>query len=107
MCWKDAKKKANPKPKRSVNYSPRLAEIEITDFVESYLNYSSERVLDMNKIDEDYKGILMENSTTTDKLDATYKKYLKDLISENTENVVFVKHLKKQSRATYCSYYSV
>ena len=107
LCWKDAKKKANPKPERSVNYSPRLAEIEITDFVESYLNDSSERVLDMNKIDEDYKGILMENSTTTDKLNATYKKYLKDLISENTENVVFVKHLKKQSRATYCSYYSV
>ena len=31
----------------------------------------------MNKIDEIYKGILMENGTTTDKLNATYKKIIK------------------------------
>ena len=37
----------------------------------------------------------MKNGTTTDKLNATYKKYLKDLISENIENVVFVKHTQK------------
>ena len=37
----------------------------------------------------------MENGTTTDKLHATYKKYLKDLISENIENVVFVTHTQK------------
>ena len=72
-----------------------LADIEITDFVESYLNDSSERVLDMNKIDEIYKGIFMENGTTTDELNATYKKCLKDLISENIENIVFVKHTQK------------
>ena len=37
----------------------------------------------------------MENSTATGKLNAAYKKYLKDLISENIENVVFVKHTQK------------
>ena len=61
LCWADAKKKATPKSEQSANYSRTLADIEITDFVESYLNDSSERVLDMNKIDEIYKGILMEN----------------------------------------------
>ena len=71
-----------------------MADIKITDFVEGYLNYSSERVLDI-KIDKIYMGTLMENGTTTDKLCATYKKYLKDLISENIENVVFVKHTQK------------
>ena len=65
--------KATPKFERPVNYSRTLADIEITDFVESYLNDSSERVLDINKIDKIYKGILMENGTTTDKLHATYK----------------------------------
>ena len=49
----------------------------------------------MNKIDEIYKGIFMENGTTTDKLNATYKKYLKVLISENIENIVFVKPTQK------------
>ena len=49
----------------------------------------------MNKIDEIYKGIFMENATTTDKLNATYKKYLKVLISENIENIVFVKPTQK------------
>ena len=29
----------------------------------------------MNKIDRIYKGIPMESGTTTDKLNATYKKY--------------------------------
>ena len=61
-----------------------LADIEITDFVESYLNGSSERVLDMNQIDEIYKGIPMENGTTTERLNATYKKYLEDLIDLKT-----------------------
>ena len=38
----------------------------------------------------------MENGgNTIDKLNATYKKYLKGLISENIENVVFVKHTQK------------
>ena len=41
----------------------------------------------MNNIDEVYKDIIMENGT--------YKKYLKDLISENIENVVFLKHTQK------------
>ena len=68
LCWADAKKKANPKSKRSVNCSCKLR----VTFVESYLNDSSEkRALDINKIDEIYKVILMENRTTTDKLNAT------------------------------------
>ena len=46
----------------------------------------------MNKIDEIYTGIFKENGTITDKLNVTYKKYMKDLISENIESVVFVKH---------------
>ena len=95
LCWADAKMKATPKSEQSVNYSRTLTDIEITDFVESYLNDSSKRVLDMNKIHEIYKGILMENGITTAKLDATYKKYLKDLISQNIENVLFVKHTHK------------
>ena len=37
----------------------------------------------------------MENGITTDKFNAAYKKYLKDLICENIENVVFVKHTQK------------
>ena len=72
-----------------------LAEIKITDFAENCLHDSSERELDINKIDKIYKGILMENGTTTDNLNATYKKYLKDLISESKENVVFVKQAQK------------
>ena len=59
-----------------------MTDIEITEFVESYLNDSSDRVLEISKIDKIYKGILMENGNTTDKLNATYKKYLKDLINE-------------------------
>ena len=59
-----------------------MTDIEITEFVESYLNDSSDKVLEISKIDEIYKGILMENGNTTDKLNATYKKYLKDLINE-------------------------
>ena len=55
-----------------------MADIETTNFVESYLNDSSDRVLDVNKIDEIFRGILMENGTTTDKRNATYKKYLND-----------------------------
>ena len=92
LCWADAKKKANPKSERLVNFSCKFTDIEITDFVQSYLNDFSERVLDMNKIDEIYTGIFKENGTTTDKLNVTYKKYMKDLISENIESVVFVKH---------------
>ena len=59
-----------------------MTDIEITEFVESYLNDSSDKVLEISKIDEIYKGILMENGNTTDKLNATYKKFLKDLINE-------------------------
>ena len=62
---------ANPNSERSVNFSCKLADIEITGFAQSYLNDSSERVLDMNEIDEIYKGILKENGTTTDKLNVT------------------------------------
>ena len=96
LYWADAEKKATSTSERSINYSRRLADIEITDYVESYLNDSSERVLNINKIDKIYKGILKENGTTTDKVNATYKKYLKDLISENIENVVVVKHTRKK-----------
>ena len=59
-----------------------MTDIEITEFVESYLNDSSDKVLEISKIDEIYKGILMENGNTTDKLNATYRKFLKDLINE-------------------------
>ena len=59
-----------------------MTDIEITEFVESYLNDSSDKVLEISKIDEIYKGILMENGNTTDKLNATYKKFLKDLMNE-------------------------
>ena len=59
-----------------------MTDIEITEFVESYLNDSSDKVLEISKIDEIYKVILMENGNTTDKLNATYKKYLKDLMNE-------------------------
>ena len=59
-----------------------MTDIEITEFVESYLNDSSDKVLEISKIDEIYKGILMENGNTADKLNATYKKFLKDLINE-------------------------
>ena len=48
LCWADAKKKATLKSEQSANYSRTLADIEITDFVESYLNGSSERVIHMN-----------------------------------------------------------
>ena len=58
----------------------------------------------MNKMDEIYKGILMENGTTTDKLNATYKKYLRDLISKNIENVVFVKHTQKKKAEQLIAY---
>ena len=37
----------------------------------------------------------MENVITTEKLDTTYKKYLKDLISENIENLLFVKYTQE------------
>ena len=59
-----------------------MTDIEITEFVESYLNDSSDKVLEISKIDEIYKGILMENGNTIDKLNATYKKFLKDLMNE-------------------------
>ena len=58
----------------------------------------------MNKMDEIYKGILMENGTTTDKLNATYKKYLRNLISKNIENVVFVKHTQKNKAEQLIAY---
>ena len=83
LCWEDAKKTANSKFERSVNSSCTLADIEITYLLESYLNDSSERVLDMNNIDEIYKGIFMENGTTRDKLNVPYKIYLKDLFNGN------------------------
>ena len=83
LCWEDAKKTANSKFERSVNSSCTLADIEITYLLESYLNDSSERVLDMNSIDEVYKGIFMENGTTRDKLNVPYKIYLKDLFNGN------------------------
>ena len=34
-----------------------MTDIEITEFVESYLNDSSDKVLEISKIDEIYKGI--------------------------------------------------
>ena len=83
LCWEDAKKTANSKFERSVNSSCTLADIEITYLLESYLNDSSERVLDMNNIDEIYKGIFMENGTTRDKFNVPYKIYLKDLFNGN------------------------
>ena len=49
----------------------------------------------MNKTDEIYKGMLTENGTTTNKLNATYKKYVEDLICEYIENFVYVKHNPK------------
>ena len=49
----------------------------------------------MNKIDKIYKGILIENATTRNKVNAPYKKYLKNLINENIGNVVFQKHTPK------------
>ena len=42
LYWAETKKRAIPKSERSVNYSHTLAGIEITKYVESYLNDSSE-----------------------------------------------------------------
>ena len=42
LYWAETKKRAIPKSERSVNYSRTLAGIEITKYVESYLNDSSE-----------------------------------------------------------------
>ena len=39
--------------------------------------------------------MLIENGTTTNKLNATYKKYVKDLLCEYIENVAYVKHNPK------------
>ena len=86
-----------------------MADIEITNFVESYLNDYSERVSDVNKIDELFKGILMENGTTTDKRNVTYKKYLNDLISEVQKMLYkykFVKHTKKNEQSNLLQIYT-
>ena len=42
LYWAETKKRAIPKSERSVNYSRTLADIETTNYVESYLNDSSD-----------------------------------------------------------------
>ena len=54
-----------------------FADIEMKHYAGSYLDDFSGRLLDMNKIDECYLRILIENGRNANGLNDNYKKHLK------------------------------
>lgn len=102
VCWVLAQRKAKievTSPQELENISQIVADIEIINKVESFLNESADTVMDMKSLNAAYNSLLETN-------DLNYKRYLKQLLLENVPGVKFVRpHARNQSERI-CSYYS-
>ena len=90
LCWAKAKKKAVPKQKPTENYIKTLSNVEILNHTENSLVDNSTEFLDMNKLNEVYKKIFVENGENPGKISSNYKKQLKELVEENLPKICFV-----------------
>ena len=95
LCWASIKQKALNKRGKIEDYSTILADIEITQFIESKFEENKNNALDMSKLNELYKSILNENDKRYEDISKNYKKHLKNVIHENIEGVVFVRPTQK------------
>ena len=68
-----------------------VADIEIINFVKQELEDPTRKVLTTNIVEKVYKEILADNRLKQEHEQKSYKKYLKQLIIENINDVKFVK----------------
>ena len=95
MCWSRAVRESKPKSNPVENFVKTLSNIEILNLIENHLFEKPTSLLDMNKVNETYKEILVENGESPENISTNYKKQLKDLIQENLPEVLFVKSNKR------------
>ena len=81
MCWVLAQRKANIEA--SSPQELEVADIEIINMVEGFLQNSSDIVLDMKSLNFAYNNMLEETHVN-------YKRYLKQLLLENILNIQFI-----------------
>ena len=95
LCWAKTKRLTEPKPKPVENYGKTLADIELLNIIETNIHQNPNNTLDMNFINETYINILLENGADPKGVSNNYKKQIKELISVNLPDLLFVKSTQK------------
>ena len=67
-----------------------VADIEIINFVKQELEDSTRKVLTTNIVEKVYQEILVDNGLNQEYQQKSHKKYLKQLIIENIDDVKFI-----------------
>ena len=78
-----------------------VADIEIINFVKQDLEDSTRKVLTTNIVVKVYQDILVDNGLNQEYQQKSHKKYLKQLIIENIDDVKFINLPVTMKRAKY------
>ena len=88
-CWIYLQRKTNKDDNSNVqeikNVAQVTSDIEILNLVEAELKEPSKIVLDMNTVNTTFKNIFLENGLDNKFIKENYKKYLKGLIEETSQ----------------------
>lgn len=95
-CWVDMKRAAQQKDGSIYTQEIHdthyvVADIEIINFVKQDLEDSTRKVLTTNIVEKVYQEILVDNGLNQEYQQKSHKKYLKQLIIENIDDVKFIK----------------
>ena len=106
-CWVIAKRNAHETDKsvevpESTNVTQVIADSELVNLVDIEIRDPTLKVLDMNTINEKYKELLVENGIKDEELKVSYKRYLKQLILDNADNVSFQKSKRVNEPEQIC-----
>ena len=107
-CWVIAKRNAHETDKsvevpESTNVTQVIADIELVNLVDIEIRDPTLKVLDMNTINEKYKELLVGNGIKGEELKVSYKRYLKQLILDNVDNVSFQKSKRVNKPEQICN----
>lgn len=80
-----------------------IADIKIIYIMTAELGDPYYKIVNSNKVDETYQKLLLENGLPSSETKKSYKKYLRQLILENVENISFEKSLRMNEPDWICS----
>ena len=93
LCWNSSKRKAevNSNLENHVEKMEVISDIELLNYVRLNVRPNQKKLIDMNDVNSAYEHILLENGESAEIATGDRKKYLKSLIAENIDEIVFVK----------------
>ena len=106
-CWVLMKRAVQQKhwsiEAQEIDNTHVIADIEIINYVQRELDDPSHKVITTTQVERFYRKLLIENGLKEDELGKSYKKYLRQLMIENIDNITFIKSPRLNEPDRICS----